>query len=475
MSMQRKYLILLYFLLGCVIIPSFTLAASSNTNPVNSLVNAISKMGLQQASAQIITAGNGNVMLTDPVGYGFVRFVIAIVLFSLFYVSLGKMFGDRKNVIVALALCLSVLSVLGLPNTWIYKIFVTFGWLGPLLIFFGLVMAGYFLQEQFKEHNLICGFIMIMIAAIMFIVIEIMENLLTALSGNEGLAWITGILWIAAFIYAIMGIGKVLGGFSSGGVKAAGDAGQKVGETWNGLKETPKKIKEAFTGEKKKLETLAEQRIHEIETINNITIDADEHIRENLNSVKRYINATGFDEAFDKSGKKDQICQAISNQVKRLINDESGIEKYGKQVRERIKALKAINKASISLTANEDQLVKQERALLSKPYKVKQQAYAAQKKREAFQTEKTTAINALEPLCNNLLGHEANTQNMLIACLHAIEGKTIAAIRTSIDNALNAKTNEIDYKKNHVTPALNNYADIEHKEYDFTVLGNGMP
>lgn len=169
----------------------------------------------------------------DAAALFWAKFLIWLLLFAVIYFGASKVFAENKRIAVIVALAISLMGALLIPNNTVVNIFQTYGLAAGFAVWFVPVIAGLFLAHKIENRAIKTVFYLVLI----LLLINIDRSLTSPGSWLEGNNWIDyfRLLFAVVIIAFIWNLFSMWGG---GGVSDAvsdrfGDVGRSF-EDWIG-------------------------------------------------------------------------------------------------------------------------------------------------------------------------------------------------------------------------------------------------
>ena len=216
-----------------------------------------------------------NLIDEEPAAVFWAKFLIWILLFAAFYFGATKIPGlqDNKRITMVLAIVLSIISTVMIPNEIIFNIFQTYGLVAGIALFVIPLAAVMVINNKLGDEHRWVKVIVLLIA------LMILVNINTTLRKVPGVnpEWFDYFPIFLAIV-TIMLIWNLIQAFSGG---TAGNKASNLGsDLWGGL--TGGKDDSGEGDEKKEKQEAYEKAVEEAKDLNEKLQDIERRLREEL-------------------------------------------------------------------------------------------------------------------------------------------------------------------------------------------------
>lgn len=200
--------------------------------------------GIKDILSSIFSGVPEGIRSGDIALLGFMKFLLWVMVFAVVYASLKKSFHENNRIVAAIALVVSIIGVLFIPNDIILFILNAYGWIiAALLLLLPLALIMLIRSKENKESGLGC-WIYLIGAILLAFLSGFLINIGESSNANSGLYTTAGewaavaavILFILALICFLSKMGKKEGekGDGHGGGGGGGDGGGSGGDGGGG-------------------------------------------------------------------------------------------------------------------------------------------------------------------------------------------------------------------------------------------------
>ena len=276
LSMSRKKVFLLVVSLLLISLFSNAVSAQENNGGLGSAFDTIRQ--LFAFLPELITMEK--LLDADPVAIFWAKFLIWLGLFAVIYFGASFPFKQNPRIAVVVALVISLMSALMIPNSIIGSIFQTYGLLAAIIVWAVPVFAGFYLAHLVPNR-----LARALIYLLTFIVLTLINgNTLVQDTWNIALPYFT-LLWAVVLILFLwnlfaglgeLGIGGGGGGGGGGGFRFPGLGGIFRG-AGDELGDAARAGRGLFGGRREPRTAEEEQRL----------VDEAQRVRENIENIER--------------------------------------------------------------------------------------------------------------------------------------------------------------------------------------------
>ncbi|MBR9699357.1 hypothetical protein GOV09_02785 [Candidatus Woesearchaeota archaeon] len=388
----------------------------------------------------------------------FVKFLLWIVVFALFYASLKKVLHDNNRLVGVIAFIMALIGVALMPNSIVLIIFKLYGWLvAALLILLPVAFIWFFNKKVFggkKWEGWLKGIVYVFLAMLLLFFAAAIDNSSGSLLQDiEAGYWIK----IAAVVLLFLGL---IAFFEGTGSLVKGHGADKA-PLWVSKKKADSesekesaKARDLAWSQKEYLKWLMALEQNALENIGGTVKDL-KKLKEIIEG-KRKITTAGLRQ---KNLTKEQIKEEIIKAIKKVGKKEGRIQIIDNRLQEAIKKIeKLIVGESKHLSTGFNLQRKFTTALenlRNRSHTFADEANIDHKITE-FCTSLLNAVNRtkaeidteLIPLANALKTKENEFLNSLESCAQAVEGGDNTKAIGFIDLAIRAKNNqEVDFRR----------------------------
>src|SRR3989338_2908106 len=278
----------------------------------------------------------------------FFKFLIWILVFAVMFASIKKVFHDNTRIATSIALVMSLIGVIMIPNRFITIIFELYAIVIAILVIgLPVLLIWFFNREIFgKEgHGWTKGLVFILAAALIMLVASALS------SGTSGGIYYSIADWmeigaVALFIMGIIMFFDGAGGMVKGGTKHKEEKEAKKEEEETEKEEHDEKKEEAD------IEALADMNLSEF--------NRNKKTLENLEKILKILTAPGYNsargaeviKALKRIGKNEKNIEKMENWEKELFVKFENLKKDEyKHLREGDEILDALEKQCLKSTA----------------------------------------------------------------------------------------------------------------------------